>query len=308
MPVENGVGYGQHTQQKQADFRYLVGCHLLVFGCMVAKAARNGKVWPPPEYWYFDINAGMGCCPGDGEPGSPVIFAQEACDKGVPVRSMLYELEPSNCAALASCMTQFGGVHIHQGDHRETLLPSVPDVDRPRLGLLYCDPSGTYPPFDLLAEFASNKLTERIDLLVYLNATNIKRVHSVHGEKGYKRLDEALSSIPKEAWVIRESAGHEQWTFAFGSRWDGIKRLRLPGFHPIGSPEGQAILHKLTFPEGKDGDTVFDVPGVSEDPRVPPCAVPCVAPEPGVLRSLWAAPTNGTTSPTLPGLGDLRHA
>jgi three-Cys-motif partner protein len=274
---------------------------------MVAKAERECKVWPPPEYWYFDINAGAGYCPGDGEPGSPVIFAEEARNAGVPARAMLYECERENCDLLRCSMADFKGVHVYPGDHRETLLSSIPDVDRPRLGLLYCDPSGTCPPFDLLADFAANKLTERVDLLVYLGATNIKRVHAVHADKGHKRLDQLLASIPKEAWVIREAAGHEHWTFAFGSRWDGIKRMSLgsKGFHPIDGPEGRAILHRLTFAEGKDGDTVFDVPTVSEDPGVPPGEAPCDVAECGEVRGLPGTPTNGTAPPTLPGMGDF---
>jgi len=47
MPVVNGQGFGGNTEAKQADFRYLVGYHLNVVDCMVAKARRAGHRCPP---------------------------------------------------------------------------------------------------------------------------------------------------------------------------------------------------------------------------------------------------------------------
>jgi len=175
MPVVNGQGFGGNTEAKQADFRYLVGYHLNVVDCMVAKARREGKTFPPPEYWYFDITAGCGVHPETGDPGSPVIFKQVADGANIPSTAWFFDCHPSNCAALQERFQGDSSVHVVAGDHNETLMAAIPDVDRPRLGLLYCDPSGNIPPFDLLAAFADHKVTSRIDILINVPSTSLKR-------------------------------------------------------------------------------------------------------------------------------------
>jgi len=274
MPVQNGIGYGDFTADKQQNFRYLVGAHLKIVKAMMQKAHKLGNSWPPQEYWYFDITAGTGTCPETGDPGSPVIFADEAHRQQVRTRSFLFELDPGNCESLRGCMGGFPGWTVVPGDHKETVLPSIPDVGRSRLGLLYCDTSGTYPPFDLLRSFATVKETTRIDLLLYVSATNIKRCYGAYADRGYKRLTEELLTIPKSTWLVREPRGRHQWTFIFGSSW-----REMPGFpacevHRVDGKQGQAILRRLTLRDGEDNGTatLFDVPRVPPAPSVPPSA------------------------------------
>lgn len=250
MPVKDDVGYGACTAEKQADFRYLVGYHTEVVKRMYEKASAAGKVWPPPEYWYFDITAGSGRHPETGEPGSPLIFAEEALAHGTNAVMFLHEQNSGNCDALRS---EFSRVPvqatIYHGDHHETLLPSIPtDPDRARLGLLYCDTNATYPPFDLLAEFAGQRLTKSIDVLIYASATTIKRCCGAFPEKGFLPLREALSAIPKAVWLVRKQSGRHQWTFLLGTNWVAQRSLAKRDFWRVDSPEGEAILRLLTEP------------------------------------------------------------
>jgi len=270
MPIIDGIGYSEYTAQKQADFAYLVGYHLNVAGHMITRAAANRKTWPPWEYWYFDITAGKGTCPETDAPGSPLIFATEARQKGVRARALLFEKEPENCASLREHLADYPECTVIPGDHTITLMPSIPEADRPHLGLLYCDTSGTYPPFPLLAEFASNKLTERVDLLLYVSATTIKRCCGAFPDKGFQLLSDGLASISKATWIIREPQGRHQWTFICGSKWEGLSGFPKRGFYKLNTDEGQAILRRLTYKGGANGQPpVLDLPGVPEPSPVP---------------------------------------
>lgn len=257
MPVKDGIGYGAYTAEKQADFRYLVGYHTKVVKRMYERAAATNKVWPPPEYWYFDITAGSGRHPETGEPGSPLIFAEEAQANGTNAVMYLFEQDPANCDALRAELTSIPlPTELHQGDHQDTLIQAIPtEPDRSRLGLLYCDTNATYPPFDLLAQFASQKLTERIDILVYLSATTIKRCCGAFPEKGFRPLRDALSAIPKSDWLLRRKSGKHQWTFALGTLWSKQQSFKNRDFWRIDSPEGEAILQELTEPRRHGDDS-----------------------------------------------------
>jgi len=259
MPVIDGMGYSECTPAKQADFRYLVSYHLGVVNCMIAKAQREGRTFPPPEYWYFDITAGKGTHPETGDPGSPLIFAQEAWEKQAPVRMWCIEEVAENCAELAAVLAEYPVEQIVCGDHSKELMQMIPQADRPRLGLLYCDPSGNIPPFDLLAEFASNRPTSRIDLLIYLSATTIKRCCGAFPEKGFKRLPEYLAAIPKDDWLLRIPQASAQWTFALGTKWSKFPPFPQKGFLKLGTPEGDALMDRLAYPESYEPPTLPDL-------------------------------------------------
>ncbi len=261
MPVIDGVGFGECTAAKQADFGYLVRWHLQTVQNIIAKAEREGKEWPPPAYWYFDITAGKGRHPETGDPGSPVIFAQEAWARQIIPSMFLFEREEENCVARREAMSPWPEVAIHAGDHFDTLLESIPDVDRPRLGLLYCDPSGEVPPFNLLAAFAREKRTSRIDILIYLSATTLKRCAGsrVCREDGHLRLNEYLSAIPKDDWILREPQSRHQWTFALGTKWSAMPDFPRRGMHKVGTPAGDDLLRRLTYPENYVPPTLPDL-------------------------------------------------
>lgn len=275
MPVVNGQGFGDDTEAKQSDFRYLVGYHLNVVNCMITKARREGKTFPPPEYWYFDITAGCGVHPETGDPGSPVIFKQEAASAGIPFTAWFFDCHPHNCCALRERFHDDSSVNVIGGDHNETLMATIPDVDRPRLGLLYCDPSGNIPPFDLLAAFADHKITSRIDILINVPSTSLKRVYAANKDKGHKHLHEYLAGIPKDVWLIRQPQGKHQWSFIIGTRWASMPEFKRIGMHKIGTPEGDEVLRRLTFSEReRDADPVLKLPGLSAAPGVPASTVP----------------------------------
>jgi hypothetical protein len=222
----------------------------------------------------------------------------------------LYDLEPSNCAALRSelAMTNLP-YHVFAGDHNATLLPSIPeDPGRPRLGLLYCDTNGTYPPWDLLAAFAKQKTTSRIDLLLYVSATSIKRICGAHRDKGFMPLWDALLTIPKSDWLVREKAGRHQWTFILGTKWTWQKSFESRDFWRIDSPEGEELLRQLTDSKGchyGDQSCLSDLRRIPAPPIVPTRENGSHASKRRALRGVPEAPSDRGAPPTLPGLGDV---
>lgn len=314
MPVDQRThqGYSACTEQKQSDFRYLVSYHTKVVKRMYERAAALGRPWPYPEYWYFDITAGSGRHPTTGDPGSPLIFAEEAERHGVHATMRLYDLEPSNCDSLRSELAATKlPCYVIAGDHNETLIPSIPeDPGRPRLGLLYCDTNGTYPPWPLLADFAKQKTTSRIDLLLYVAATTIKRLCGAHRDKGFMPLWDALLTIPKSDWLIRENAGRHQWTFILGTKWSKQQSFKNRDFWRIDSPEGEELLRRLTDARGcsyGDPSCISDLRRIPAPSLFSPRANSSHAPEQRVVRGVPEAAADRGPSLTLPGLGDIRH-
>ena len=135
------------------------------------------------------------------------------------------------------------------GDHTDTL-PTFFNLPRRRkkYGLLYADPSGVAPPFNLLAAFASHY--KRIDLLIYLSATNLKRKRAAQNGSTPTLIDE-LSNIDKDQWIIREPHGQHQWSFLLGSNWLNYPTYESEGFHRVSSATGQCILHRLNYTENE---------------------------------------------------------
>lgn len=246
MAVDNGVGISKNTPIKQEHFRTVVNVHLRICKAILYKQ----QSWINPYYYYFDLNAGPGRYKykhgffEEEVSGSPLHFIEMATSINIPYKATFFEKDPQNVAKLRESLKPYedGSITVHEGDH-EVLLPRYFDLleRRKRYGLVYADPTGSLPPFGLLAEMAKVPCYDKLDFLVYCAATNIKRVQHFTN----KTLVDHLDGINKKFWVIREPKDRHQWTFLLGTNWDAMPDFRKIGFYNAHSPEGLEILTTL---------------------------------------------------------------
>jgi hypothetical protein len=243
--VENGVGYGEHTALKQEHFEKILRLHMNI----TTSVQRNWRhSWYGPDletYHYFDINAGAGNDP-TGLIGSPLIFLRQAALLNLQYKAVLIEQELVNVQSLLRLVGTDKNVTIEYGDHH-VCLPRYFVNGRKRFGLVYADPSGTVPPFELLGQMSRQNIYQRLDICIYLHATNIKRIRNQSSGNGKQSLAEFMAMIDKKHWIIRKPVGKEQWTFLIGSNWVDYPDWTREGFYKWKSPIGIEILDRLTY-------------------------------------------------------------
>lgn len=254
MPMVNGVGYGDHTLQKQDDFRGLLSLHISIVDGITGKP---GNAWQR-YYNYIDMNAGAG--DQNGIPGSPILFLNQIERTTIPYQATLIEREQCNAEKLQTAINSGqwrGGIKVVNNDHAVALRNGAAP-GKSTHGIIYHDPSGTVPDFDLLAELSKKPAFQRIDFVVYLSATNIKRVRRFEQVTGrdakVKLLTDYLKAINKSTWIIRKPMGRHQWTFAIGSNWVNFPAWEKRGFYKIDTPEGKSMLERLTYTDGELDD------------------------------------------------------
>lgn len=279
MPIINGVGYGDHSADKQDDFRSLLSLHVDLVDKMTGESDKQWKRY----YTYIDMNAGPGCY--NGLIGSPLVFLDKIEQTSIPYRGIFIEQEMVNARELGLHVLNRqlrGYVAVLNGNHDAILRGGfAPDgfaFDRPTFGLLYHDPSGSVPAFDLLAAISRRPEYKFMEFMIYLSATNIKRVRRCDETKDraakVKLLTEYLQAINKSTWLIRKPQGKHQWTFAIGSDWKRFPDWKSRGFYRVDSPEGQDTLKHLTYTtdelDAMSGQlNFFNQPG----PEMPPTAL-----------------------------------
>jgi len=231
----------QYTPQKNQDFRFILGTHIKITDCTLRKHR-----WANQNYNYFDITAG----PGSGKYGfgSPLIFVGEIGLIERQYRAVFIDQDETAYQRLQICLapySQNGNLSIHCGEHHEVLKKYLGIWRTKDFGLLFDDPSGQIPSFDLLAVFA--KYYPRIDILIYITPTNIKRQYHCKLCSCDLRLDDYIKRIPKKYWIIREPKGCHQWTFLLGTNWDSFPSFKNKGFYRIDSLEGQVIFDRANL-------------------------------------------------------------
>lgn len=261
MPISSsGQGFSDNTATKQRDFRYFVRVHLNICKNGIFKR-HQGKSWLSKQYHYIDLNAGPGINEEYGE-GSPIIFLEESKNLQVDTRCFFVDIEEDIINTLKdNILTRFqNSSHTYFSMGNQKALEEIPRSiqlnaqNKQVYGLLYSDENGTIPPFDGLRHCFSQQHLEKIDILIYSSATNIKRVlKSVGDQSGYKRLNEYICDLPKKHWQIRQLEDKHQWCFLFGTNWSdrkgkmGYPEIKKLGFHDVQSKEGQAILERASY-------------------------------------------------------------
>lgn len=249
MPIENGVGYGEYTGVKIEHLSKILAMHMAITQAVIKKHASYYE----PEYRYIDLTAGQGSTP-DGHSGSPIVFLDKTNDAkfDIPFRADLIEREPNNIEALQKAVhshpmgiSKQGKVYFHLGDYENIapqLFKSKKDFE---LGLVYVDPSGDLPDFKTITHIIN--MRPRMEILLYLSATNIKRQY----QQTKKFLADFLQETSKEHWLIRKplKGDSHQWTFLLGSNIGFFKPHKKINsyFCLLDSPEGKEIFEKMNL-------------------------------------------------------------
>jgi hypothetical protein len=182
------------------------------------------------------------------------VFLEKANDPkfDIPFRADLIEREQGNIDELKKAIsahpmnsTQQGHVYFHP-DSYEKVIPNLFKSKKDfELGLAYVDPSGDLPDFKTLAHIAN--MRPRMEILIYLSATNVKRQF----QQTKKFLADFLSETNKQHWLIRKpfKSDQHQWTFLLGSNIDFFKPHKniRNYFYLLNSPEGQEVFEKMNL-------------------------------------------------------------
>lgn len=249
MPVKNGVGFSDSTLYKQECLRQILLQHMII-----SRGVIRNNDWADDLYIYIDMNAGRGKVPLSGINGSPLIFLQEP-PSGLDYLGVFIEKDRDNFHALISELEMFSPNYRHLlgKDEHVTSYPIHGDsslvltelmggiLDKPAtLGLIYSDPNGV-PPFEALAEVSQMQQARRVDILIYMSGTTIKRVRK-------KKLFDYLQTIDKKEWLIRRQDNSSwQWTFLFGTNWADYPGMEKIDLVKLRSNEGIEIFKKLNF-------------------------------------------------------------
>jgi hypothetical protein len=238
---------GPSTPKKDEHFREILKTHL-----PIVKSILSRKDWADPRYHYWDLNAGYGI-DKKGRVGSSIEFIAQADNLVMDYRAFMFERSGRIASILKAHVNGNSGVQVIKGDHNITLPPLFSETSSNVFGMIYCDPDGKVPSFDLIGRFA--RKYNLVDVVIYISSANLKRGLMSPGTKITKRLTEYLSVIPKKHWIVREPMDKHQWTFLIGTNWTNFPVFERIGFHRADSSQGIAIMHRLntTNEERKNG-------------------------------------------------------
>lgn len=216
----------------------------------------------PRQYTVIDLNAGPGryVLPNryvvDGTP--ILVLRRLAHSKLRTWRALFVEEEPDMAAELQYWLDEEAkrlGIaadryEVRAGDHNRVVQPWVAAwvPARRGLGLILHDPNGA-PDFPLLESLTHHPQLERFDVVVYLQATPVKRVRGLPDKydiAGWQSLDEALPRI-KAHWVVREPNGSNQYAPCIGSNGALPGTWKRQGFWPLESDRGSDIFERLNL-------------------------------------------------------------
>lgn len=249
MPVDKNIGYGELTKLKIEHLHKIFAMHFAV-----TQAVLNKNRYYKQTYRYIDCTSGRGQTPDDKAiEGSPIVFLQEANDLAnkEPFRFQadFIEQDSENLTHLQNVITNvvkmptFGDANFHHGRY-EIILPKLfTEENKVELGLLFVDPSGDLPDFDSLAKF--NQLRPRMEILIYISTTNVKRVR----QHTQMFLDDFIKSVGKKKWLIRKPLAWDKhrWTFLLGSNSDLFKDYKNIDFLRLDSKEAKQFFPILNL-------------------------------------------------------------
>lgn len=271
MPTVNGVGISKFTPIKQELFS---GMLLLIL--RVVKGIMRRYKHTDQRFYYIDMNAGPGIYPGISQEyilGSPLIFLKLATQMEIPFKAYFIEKNEANYNLLEhrikAIKSSCGEMELIYGDNKLVTMQLLRKEPKIKYGLLYSDPSGEVPPFELLADLSNREEYNKIDFAVFLSAANYKRfLHAEHVKDINEILAAKLRAINKSQWIIRRLVGRHQFTFLLGSNWDKFPQWPNKGFYNISSPEGRQIFAQACFTAEEQEDlTLFDLLTLQASPR-----------------------------------------
>lgn len=233
MSKINGVGISDYTKTKQSVFESLLKQQLAV--CR----AIAGKWKTRLQYNFFDLTAGPGDVCGYCEQsencdkkekcfrGSPLIFidVMTGGSETSKFNATFFEKNKISAEILSNRLDNIvfdghaNGIHnININIVNKRFEDGFREPENNAFGLLYLDTSGSVPNFDALAEISKHMSMQRVDFLLHIATTSIKRVRrSAIG--GGDDLNEGIRKINKKYWYTTPPQTKHQWIFLLGTNY-----------------------------------------------------------------------------------------
>ena len=280
MPKVDDVGHSDYTVPKMEVLSKIFDMHFMITQAVIKKYSSFRR-----KYRYVDLTAGKGHVPysdivskvdrvhalewfgkslvHNGKLlGSPLVFLTiaESQKVQIPYHSNFIEANKDNYQELNEAVNVLSRLNnwqemktkvvLHNNKYEQVIPELFPSRDDKELGLVFIDPSGNKPDLETLKYLA--RVRPKMELLLYLAATNIKR------EFGYtnRYLSDYMREIGKEYWLIKKPIKGDkfQWTFLLGSNSDIFKDYKKIDFLRLDSAEAQKFfpILELTAKQRQD--------------------------------------------------------
>src|SRR5215216_5886656 len=225
MPKTDNVGHGQFTSLKMEILSKIFDMHLVITQAVLRRQSFFKQI-----YNYLDVTAGKGYVPDSTILGSPLVFL-DAAHSGIFQKSFeahFIELKKVNFQELMNNVRTYSKqkgwdienqVQFHLGDYQQVIPELLGSINNRELGLVFIDHSGNVPIFETINYVT--RMRPRMEILIYLSARIIKRIHHLTG----KSLLDHIQEISKDFWLIRKPVKWDnlEWTFLLGSNSDIFK-------------------------------------------------------------------------------------
>jgi len=280
MPIVDDVGHSDYTVPKMEVLSKIFDMHFMITQAVIKKYSSFRR-----QYLYVDMTAGKGHVPysdivskvekvhalewfgkslvHNGKLlGSPLVFltVAESEKAQVSYRCDLIEANEENHQELEEAVKHHAHlndwqdietkVFLHNNKYEQVIPELFPLRDEKEFGLVFIDPTGNKPDLQTLKHIA--QMRPKMELLLYLAATNIKR------EFGYtnRYLSDYMREMGKEYWLIKKPIKGDkfQWTFLLGSNSDIFKDYKKIDFLRLDSDEAQKFfpILELTAKQRQD--------------------------------------------------------